>query len=341
VFTSQCLAVSYTITVLGSIVPATDSDGYGINSSGQVVGQSGDMGPPCLFAGGTIQSLGGEGIAFAINDNAQIVGQLQTHSGATPFLFSSGIMHELAFAGTTSVGGFAAAINKSGDVVGQANGVDDNGTLVNGAFLYSAGLMHNLDSNGIAYGINNTGQIAGSFANGFLYSNGMSQNPGTLPGAFGYTGRAINDHGEIAGTAQFSDGQHAFIYSAGVMHDLGLGAALGINEHGQAVGYRQFNGGVYDAFLYSGGSLYDLRDLVAGPPSLTFFREAAAINDAGQVTGTALMEGNAQAFLLTPIPEPSSIALAAFGFAGLMACGWRRRKRGREKCPICSTLGAC
>ena len=30
---------------------------------------------------------------------------------------------------------------------------------------------------------------------------------------------------------------------------------------------------------------------------------------------------------ITVVPEPASIALAAFAFVGLAACGWRRRKR--------------
>jgi PEP-CTERM motif len=29
------------------------------------------------------------------------------------------------------------------------------------------------------------------------------------------------------------------------------------------------------------------------------------------------------------VPEPSGVVLAAFGLAGLAACGWRRQKRSR------------
>ena len=53
------------------------------------------------------------------------------------------------------------------------------------AFLYSAGVMTDLGSNSIAYAINDSGQVVGSFA-----------------------------------TADFS-ALHAFLYSAGVMTDLG------------------------------------------------------------------------------------------------------------------------
>jgi hypothetical protein len=41
------------------------------------------------------------------------------------------------------------------------------------------------------------------------------------------------------------------------------------------------------------------------------------------IGGSALVEG----LQIVAVPEPSSIALAAFGFIGLMAWGWRRQKR--------------
>jgi probable HAF family extracellular repeat protein len=50
-----------------------------------------------------------------------------------------------------------------------------------------------------------------------------------------------------------------------------------------------------------------------------------AINDAGQITGFGTIGGETHAFLATPTPEPSSLVLAALGFAGLAARGRRRR----------------
>jgi hypothetical protein len=38
-------------------------------------------------------------------------------------------------------------------------------------------------------------------------------------------------------------------------------------------------------------------------------------------------EFNDQGFRMAETPEPSSVALAALGFFGLTAWGWRRRKR--------------
>jgi probable HAF family extracellular repeat protein len=314
--TSPCFASSYTVIGLGPR-GVTDSVGYGINNSGQVVGTSDDMGVPCLFVGGTAQPIGDyEGTAFGINDSGQIVGQFHE---APPFLYSNGTVQPLAFPGTSGPFlelGAALGINNNGDVVGQA--LDLDGDAV--GFLYNAGVMHNLGPGNYPAAINDQGQMAGTFANGFFYSNGISQNPATFPGVTRYTGLAINEKGEIAGFATFPDGEHAFAYTGGVMHDLGLGRAYGINERGQVVGDFGNQG-----FLYSGGSLYYLSQLFThelfGFPE---FFSAYAINDAGQITGSGGHDGVGQAFLLTPIPEPSSLVLSALGLIGLVV--WRRRR---------------
>ena len=84
---------------------------------------------------------------------------------------------------------------------------------------------------------------------------------------------------------------HAFLYSSGVMKDLGTlpgggqSEAHDINSSGQVVGYS-LNG-----FLYSGGVMKD----VDNPPSL--FSVADGINASGQVVGT-LMQSTATLFCI-------------------------------------------
>ena len=93
------------------------------------------------------------------------------------------------------------------------------------------------------------------------------QDLGTLGGNYSQAG-AINDNGWIVGevVASGSQYQHAFLYTNGVMRDLGIGGAgdnystaHSINDNGQIVGGVATNGGQYQqAYVYSGGSVQRL-----------------------------------------------------------------------------------
>ncbi len=96
----------------------------------------------------------------------------------------------------------------------------------------------------------------------------------------------INNVGQVVGVADAPTGSHAFLYSAGVMTDLGdlgipSGAFLGtllINESGQIAG-MYYGLGTTQAFLYSGGTRTDL-----DTPGFTN-SVVLAFNDAGQILG--------------------------------------------------------
>src|SRR3954452_15103647 len=114
------------------------------------------------------------------------------------------------------------------------------------------------------------------------------------------------------------------------MIDLGsfggaLSIARGINNSGQVVGFATNIDASSRAFLYSNGSMVDLNSLI--DPSLNItLQDAHAINDSGQIVVDGLLGGHVQAFLLTPVPEPSSILLEA---CGLLAIGLFRHPRQR------------
>jgi len=133
---------------------------------------------------------------------------------------------------------------------------------------------------------------------------------GGSPGGF-VQASAINNSGEVAGITVFSTpspATHAFLYSNGVMTDLGtLGGfasfGWGINNVGQVTGASEYHpisftlapGESYTdshAFLYSNGAMADLGTL-GGHSSA-----GMGINDAGQVTGwSQVIGGSAHAFL--------------------------------------------
>jgi hypothetical protein len=56
---------------------------------------------------------------------------------------------------------------------------------------------------------------------------------------------------------------------------------------------------------------------------------ATAINDAGQIVGAGMLEGQTHAFLLTPVPEPSAFLLIAMAATALIPLAQHRRRRGR------------
>ncbi len=292
---------AYTVTDLGQSVGTFGA----INNNGQVVGSN------FLYSGGTKTNLGTLGgtttDAYSINGNAQIVGlsQISGNTAYHAFLYNNGTMADLGTLGGSVSS--ALGINSSGQVVGWAQVP----STVQDAFLYD-GTMHDLGSllGGLtsASSINDSGVAVGiaynsdgSIQHAFTY-DGTLHDLGTLGGSSaGF--KAINNNGQIVGGIVLNTSQHAILYSAGSVTDLGtLGGqvsfsyALAINNNGQIGGYSLNSAGVGHAFLYSGGVMTDLNSIVtiSGGSYLAY---ANGINDLGQIVALA---ANNELYLLTP-----------------------------------------
>ena len=311
-------AVSYTVTDLGTL-GGTSSHAYGINNSGQVVGDADGISLTVhgfLWESGTgILDLGTFGgahsHAYAINDTGQVAGWSYNSDGACrAFLWQSGSgMQDLGTLGGNY--SLAYGINNNGQVVGS----DGH------AFLWQSGSgMQDLGTLGgnysLAYGINNNGQVVGcgdgtSFSDhAFLWENGTAMlDLGTLPGASASEARGINDIGQIVGDAYGSGRTHAFLWqSESGMQDLGtLGggssSAYAINNSGQVVGQASPSQGADHAFVWQTDTgMVDLNSLIPASSGWTLVA-AHAINDRGQIVGEGSSpSGRYHAFLLTPVP---------------------------------------
>src|SRR5436190_8436035 len=151
---------------------------------------------------------------------------------------------------------FADAINDRGEVVGLSRLSGDRALHT---FVYRRRTMTDLsplNSGSIIAGpsdINNKGQIASGVigGDGVYYPAIYDDDTGiTILGSlgtptwYGFSGTAtsVNNRGQAVGYS-YIDGEtrHAFLYSDGVMTDLGstggYSAALGINDSGQAAGF--------------------------------------------------------------------------------------------------------
>ncbi len=163
----------------------TESNGFGINDSGQVTGSAqlpGNVASHAfLYSGGAMTdlgSLGGDSDGWGINAFGQVSGTSLTAAGLThAFLYSGGKMTDLGTLG----GNFSAGrgINDFGQITGFAELRD--GSLH--AFLYTRNRMKDLGTLGGNFseglGVNNAGQVVGSSqtatggGDAFLYTSGQ------------------------------------------------------------------------------------------------------------------------------------------------------------------------
>ena len=271
--------------------------------------------------------------------------------GGTGFLYSNGILAPLAM--LDGSGSTAFAINNAGQAVGESA---PHAGSVSDAALFDNGGVTDLWTWGSANAINDNGQIVGeqtigvSAQNGvkaysLLYHNGTVTNIGSLPAPYNYGGEAfgINNSGQVVGLS-WNLGEsvaHAYIYGNGTMTDLGLlpgfnnAQAVAIDNNGEVVGVLSPSMGSAErdrhAFMYSNGTMYDLNSLLDDSGADWTLNVANSVNDHGAIVGEGINpSGKQDAFLLTPVPEPSSIILLTVGGLALFGATLSKR-RGRTR----------
>lgn len=299
------------MTDLGTLGGPT-SFARGIDDSGRVVGfshNSNNRTRAFLAQNGNMTSLGtltgfSNSEAWHINDSGAAVGRsFNSTSHGRAVLWKNGQIKDLGASLETTYSE-AWSINNRGQVVGESGSGDEKAK----AFLYA----------------NNTGEVTD------LDAVGRASDPSVFPYRYSEA-MGINDEGQVVGwsyrtttnvppsTPSGPEGR-AFLYDK----DAGVPAtvlplnpldgdlysrARDIDEAGRAVGWsRGINGNKaeqYSATLWEDGKVTDLNDLIPANSGWKLV-DAYAINESGQIVGSAFKNGNEsdpgqlRAFLLTP-----------------------------------------
>jgi probable HAF family extracellular repeat protein len=287
-------------------LPAAFRGDAGINDAGMVVGSvitPGTIHHAATWLDGVTQDLGtfdgDESQAGEINNAGHIVGAYLLAGGT-----SSNDIRAFAFDGSTKF-----------DLGSLPGGVYSNANDIN-------------DSDQIA-GTTYIGSVTDGDARGFFYSNGVMTDIGSFGGPT--QAHALNNLGNVVGASYLGSHTHAFLYDGIQMHDLGTGIgvqslAYDINDSVQVVGaidgnQADLSGAMIWDSVHGMRRLHDLIDPLSGWSSLDF---AHGINNRGQIVGTGRRGNTDYAFLLIPVPEPSSMALVAVAALGVIGGAFNR-----------------
>lgn len=283
--------------------------------------------------------------ATSINDNGQVLVSSELQNVAYDFTVVNDVynINTQAFTALPAFPGAAAnstealAINDSGVIVGDYHPAA--GGYFQG-FTYSGGTFANMNAFGsndtYPDAIGNNGQVVGlvvdanEISQGYVYSNGqyhiVDGNPYPANSSFAV---AINDAGEIllnSVTAGSNTACDSFLNVSGVNTSISMPGesstcVSGINDEGVIVGYASNDGyNTYTNFIDANGVF----TAFSVPGSTSSYLEG--INNLGQVVGDYTdANGDTQAFVASPSPEPSTWAMLLSGLAALGAGGLQRK----------------
>lgn len=323
---------------LFGVTYAGDFSPTAINNAGQVVGRV--AGATVLYSGSSLSVLGGSNmVVTGMNDAATVVGYQTSPTGVRQaFIQSNGSLTNI---GAASVEVGELSINNAGQVAGSFGVGGDQ----RHGFLYQNGILTDLNQGqaapfeGSATAINNQGQIAGTAgeyswsATPVIYANGTTTAlANSRPEGYQIYAAGISDNGDVLLNGRYgpSSESESFVYSNGVLTNIGQFSGLDINSSSVVVGNNYFGGG--SAQLWDSGTLYNLNSLI-DPASGWYLQSAVGINDSNQIAAFGCrISGNNECGTLilsaqgvSAVPEPATYAmmLGGLGMLGFMA---RRRR---------------
>ena len=263
-----------------------------------------------------------------LDPNGEDVCGFGTHRECRPFLWQFFHMSALPTLGGNN--GQASAINNWGQIAGfaETTAVDPGcpPNLIRMPVLWENGKVTPLptvanDPDGIAFGINDSGQAVGDSGNctgSTVHAVSWVNDTATQLPDFenGAIAQFVNDQGQIVGEVVSADGttQYGALWQNGTVTSLGIlpgdfgGIATGINNKGQVVGSNfDSNLNWSHGYIWQDGVMTDLNTLIPASSNL-FITMANEINDRGQISGMAIVlsgkdAGNIHAFLATPVKQ--------------------------------------
>ncbi len=263
---AQALSYSYstiftpeTVNGINEGTTGEQNHAFGINNSGVISGSRIYFGYGYIdnhgsFTNIQVPSQGTE--VFGINNNGAVVGSTFSNNY---FIDNNGTYSNLSQPSDTSFPVSPRGINNSDEVVGS-NYYNPSTGYSNG-FLYNNGTYTRIDPSGVnrysgAYGINDSGEIVGSYENnnflsvGFLDSNGTftsisAPNPNDNLVLYG-----ISDNGYMVGAISGYSLFQSFIDENGAFTTISVPGATqtvvrGVNDSGDVVGYYTNSSGTY------------------------------------------------------------------------------------------------
>ena len=310
----------YSVTFMGTNFNF-GSVAYGMNASGAVVGidftTTGIR--PFIYANGAVSVLPslqlGADVPSGINAAGTVVGTSRSASAARGFVVTNGVVTDLGadvipvaisddgfIAGTTGGRGFIRSPAGVVTLFGPTGAGE--GAVVNGIS----------PSGGIVVGSARTAGVTRAFR----YANGVLTDLTFVPGESSSAAYGINAAGVIVGSSTAAGSTRAVVFSNGtgtvIPTPPGNSVAYGINAAGAVVG--DYSGtGRAGPFLYTpAAGFVDLTPLVLNAAAAGFStlsntnsQTVRAINDAGQILGTAVlpMTGSNTGYRLDPVAGPA------------------------------------
>ena len=340
---SHALGIEFTVAELMPLSGGNDCSCKDINNQGIVVGTSkrGDNTThACLWNGSQVVDLGTLGgansEAVGINDSGQVVGwsQWSTDTSAPwqAFIWTQQTgMQELSFLATSSSRDQVRAIGNQGQIVGYY--IDANNYFSYCPYLWDSqhgmqqlpALKTNTEGN-FARDINSSGVTVGTcVAETGNYSHAVMWPSATTIVDLGRgNAMSINDLTHVLvrlGTRNYViRNADTVLTDMTIPSDVSISSFASINNDDQVVGSWGRGSNAYTAVLFDPSSGWQELQALGGPSG------ASGINNSGQIVGYSQNASKtwSHGFILTPVPEPSTLALAGVAVVSLLACAWRR-----------------